>query len=346
MNAELSVESSRATELAVSTIRDMFIRQGDNKEIPLLQWQYLEPPGGSFVSIAYSNLDSDKKPASLYAVMPVRFFMDEKEIWAAQSFDTLTLEPFRGQGLFTSLATSLYSSIAKDGFAVVYGIPNGSSVAGFSKYLNWSFIDPLPLIIRPIGTRYLRVLTKIRKPRLNNARLPIKRSEVQEVDICPSDIGELFECLTKKSYVGVVRDHKYLSWRLERPGSTYRLFTWRSAEGTLRGFGVYELVYKHGCALGYVMELMVNPKFPQAGTEVLQHMVNEMKKRGADLIFGWSLPKSNSRPSFKRSFFMAFPTRLRPIELHLGYRLLQDNDSENISFRENWNISYLDSDTV
>jgi hypothetical protein len=186
----------------------------------------------------------------------------------------------------------------------------------------------------------------MRTPRVSDFRLTTQDSCIEEVGSCPDDIDDLFSRVGSSEYVGVVRNKEYLDWRLKRPGATYRLFTYRSSTGELLAFGAYELVLKHGCSLGYVMELLHDPSQPHASRNLLSAMTAEMKSRGADLIFAWSMPTSRSRQSFRSNFYFPFPERMRPIELHLGFRKFSESISDSELSRENWYISYLDSDTV
>ena len=346
MSDQLSILQSRGQEELISIIQAMFLGQGEEKSLDRLQWQYMGPLGGAFISLAHTSLGPKDGAAALYTAFPVQFLIHGKKYLAVQSFDTLTVEKFRGQGLFTILANNLYETVHNEDIDLVFGIPNGSSVKGFSKYLKWTFIDPLPMLARPIGLRYLRVRLKLRSPRLSDLGLPRQHSHIEEVENCPEDIDDLFTRVASDEYVGVVRNKEYLDWRLKRPGATYRLFTYRSSAGELQAFGVYELVHKHGCSLGYVMELMHDPSQPHASQSLLKAMTTEMKSRGADLVFAWSMSTSPLRRSFRSNFYFPFPEWMRPIELHLGFRKFTRSISDSELSRENWYISYLDSDTV
>jgi hypothetical protein len=124
------------------------------------------------------------------------------------------------------------------------------------------------------------------------------------------------------------------------------MFENRDAFGKLIAFGVYELVLKHGCCLGYLMEIIVDREHVDIGKKLLRSMTNEMKKRGADLIFAWASASSSLRRMLKSSWFIPFPEKLRPIELHFGYRANETAVNNSLLNQSLWSISYLDSDTV
>ena len=111
-------------------------------------------------------------------------------------------------------------------------------------------------------------------------------------------------------------------------------------------FAVYELVMKHGCCLGYLMEIMVDRNHEDAGKKLLKSMIKEMRSRGADLVFGWASASSTLRRLLKSSWFIPFPEKLRPIELHFGYKANDPAIHQSLLNQSSWSISYLDSDTV
>ena len=326
-------------------IQRMFLENGEDRSLDLINWQYVDCPSGSMVSIAHLAGDVSDAPVALYAVLKNFMMLSGRRVVGAQSFDTLTNEKYRGRGLFKELALDVHKRMVSESVEVVYGIPNGSSYAGFQKHLKWRLLDPLPMLARPIGSRYARVLAKLRKPELLQVsrKNSLSCSRILKV---PSDVTDLFNRSISPDYTGLVRDYEYLHWRLSRPGATYRMFESRDKHGKLLAFGAYELVLKHGCCLGYVMDVMVDVDRKELGSKVLKHMVREMKMRGADLVFAWATPSSPLRHMLNKSWFFPFPEKIRPIELHFGYRAFEPQLDEELSSRNLWTISYLDSDTV
>jgi hypothetical protein len=79
------------------------------------------------------------------------------------------------------------------------------------------------------------------------------------------------------------------------------------------------------------------------GDELLDSAISLMKHANADVILAWALELNSTHTSLRRQGFRNIPSRLSPIELHLGYRSL--NTSEKPA-RHDWAFSYLDSDTV
>ena len=140
------------------------------------------------------------------------------------------------------------------------------------------------------------------------------------------------------------RDREYLAWRLARPGSSYRVHTSRDVSGRLDAFGVCELTLKHGCALGYVMELVHRPGEDAAGRRLARAIVRDLHGRGADLVLAWALPGTPERRTLSRQGFMPLPEKVRPVELHFGARPF--DPASPLVEREPWRLSDPDSDTV
>lgn len=334
--------TGKCDEAVLGVIQGMFESNGEFREKSLLRWQYNGLLGGARVCIAHTDKGLFEEPVALYTVFPTRFRVGGKTGVSFQSFDTLTMSRYRGKGLFVRLAEQLYQTIASEGADVVYGIPNRSSVGGFVRYLNWSVHDRFPLLVRPIGLRYVRVRLGLRAPRIVNHQLK-DLDDVRETVTPSSGSSDLYLRSPASGGMGVVRDFDYLSWRLGRPTSTYRILESVGKKSQLTGMIVFETASKHGCSVGYVMDLMVDRQYPAHADVLLSRAVEIMRDAGVDVILAWSLPSAAKELHFRRHGFHHLPDRLSPNKLHLGFRNL--NCGSEIS-SSSWNFSYLDSDTV
>jgi hypothetical protein len=341
---KFTINSCKANSEELTVIQTMFKTHGESRSMELFAWQYSGPLNGTRVVIASDPTNSANEGAALVAAFSNPTLVAGEPAGGAQAFDTLTIAKYRGNGLFVQLATKLYESLSSNNTSFLFGIPNAAAYPGWTKHLGWNMIDPLPLIARPIGLRYLCVKLKIRRPKINFES--IQNPKVQMVSEVSKDVTDLFYSSIGANHTGVIRSYEYLQWRLSRPGSSYRLFEVRSNSGELLAFGVYELLLKHGCSLGYVMDLIVKRNSASMGRLMLRHMVKEMRNRGADLVFAWSMPKSFSRKIYSRIGFLPFPNPLRPVELHLGYRTFGNLASDFLKDLSDFGFSYLDSDTV
>lgn len=340
---DLTFSFGRATDASICAVKRLFSASGQQKDTEVLEWQYLQGHGPAYVAVAHDGRGLVNGAVAAYSAFPVPYRIGDRVGSALQSFDTLTLPSHRGRGLFVRMAREVYRIAANAGELAVFGFPNNSSVQGFAKHLGWTIVGSAPLRIRPVGTRYLRVRGKLRGPK---ALPPSEVHSPQRVlaEIGP-EIAALFQQIEGTNYVGTLHTLDYLSWRLRRPGSSYSLHHGGSGPFGIHTFGVTELVVKHSCSIGYIMELAMAPGATSHGRALMKEMVRDLKHRGADLVFLWDRQVAGSGVIGRRSGFVGVPQRMRPIELNFGGVLL-GSDGQQVGFPDNCDISYLDSDTV
>ena len=79
---------------------------------------------------------------------------------------------------------------------------------------------------------------------------------------------------------------------------------------------------------------------------MLVESLRRMAADGADAVLAWCFGHSPNAKAYRRAGFLPLPERLRPIELHMGVRPLDESLRTVLTDRRNWYISYCDSDTV
>ena len=286
--------------------------------------------------------ESGGNVAALYATVPARFKCGDRTVLAAQSLDTMVDARFRGLGLFTRMARDAYARMTEHGVSFVYGFPNGNSFHGFVSKLDWSALDPMPFLFRPLDTGYALEKISPMLGRIAKVRIPVLGAHgfSQELHALPQadDVDALWQAFSTRLRVARVRDHAFLDKRYARhPRVRYR---YRACyqDGRLAGLIIYCVEDKHGGRIGYVMELMCLPGVDQLASELLAFAAKHRK-----VIW----PGRRELITYATVVgFLPVPTRLRPIELHFGFRALAEPASAELSHRENWYLSYSDSDTV
>jgi hypothetical protein len=278
-------------------------------------------------------------------------------VTGAQSLDTLTDARYRGRGLFVSLATSLYARLATTDVGLVYGFPNDSSAHGFFNKLKWNRLDPLPMLVRPLRSRYFAARVPgigAALSQLPDMAWPISKpapapsgSHLEEITRFDDRFDSLWAMVAPQYPVAVVRDSRYLNWRfVARPGGEYSTVALVTSEGRVLGFVTFCVLEKHGGRIGYLMELMIDPTASRAARVLLGVALDRMKKRGADAVLAWNLPHSPTAAAHRRAGFLPLPERIRPIHLHFGARSFRPEFETLLASRTNWYVSYADSDTV
>jgi hypothetical protein len=352
MKAEM--EKYRISNLDYNSIfvyKNCFDANGSPKKIQNIEWQFFENPiKKCFVDIAYDTVV--EKAAAIYAISCIPFLINDKVNKGSQSLDTITDKDYRGNGLFTQLAISVYQK-AKDGnIALVYGFPNGNSIHGFSKKLDWVVLDPVPFLIKPLKSSYFTRKFKLLKflPNINLSYKRFRESskfKVNEMFGFPDEVNNLWKKFSQNILVAVNRDKEYLEWRyIKKPLENYRIAHCYDLNNNYLGFIVFTVKGKHGGKIGYIMEMIYHLDRPEAANLLLRYAVNEIRKEKADCILSWCMAHSPNFTIFRKSKFFKLPEKLRPIELHFGVRAFQENIKETVYNRKNWYLSYSDSDTV
>jgi GNAT superfamily N-acetyltransferase len=328
-----------------------FNDNGLPRSIELLRWQYLEPPAGPlFVDVAV--VPSGDAFAAIYAVFPVAMRAGGKRALGVQSLNTLTDEAFRGKGLFSRMAKSLYARCAEQNVALVYGFPNGNSVHGFFNRLDWKSLDPMPFMLRPLRSGYilrrLRAgkwlarfldfpLTLRRKPRLAPGRT------LETVKTIGPEFDAVWSAFAASIGYGVERDADYLAWRLRRPGGEYECIALRE-DGRPIGLVIVG-VKRHagGEVVGKLMELMFDPPDEKAGEALIQAALRRLDASRCGAVWAWNFEHSSNHAVLRRAGFKTLPVKWHPDELHAGARPFLPLGG--IEQRGQWYVSLLDSDT-
>lgn len=340
---DLTIRPMRADTDDLARFERCFASNGAPKRSEALRWQYLDNPTGQlFVDFALSPTD---ELAAIYATLPVRVRLGDTVELAVQSVDTITDAAYRGKGLFLTLAKQTYARAAAAGAALVYGFPNGSSAHGFFTRLDWSSLDPVPFLVRPLRTRYVAERLKLPAwvPDLPLYVQLDRWRRVEALTAIDDRLTELWHAVAGRSTIAVERDAAYLRWRLAKPGEDYRNHVVTDS-GAITAFASHCVKDKHGGRIGYLMETLARPGASGALRRLIGNALADMTAAGADVALAWCLPHAPPYRALLASGFVPFPVRYRPIELHAGVRAF--HAPPTVHERARWYLSYLDSDTV
>lgn len=343
---ELVTRRMNPTKEDIKRFADCFTANGWPRSEVWVEWQYLNNPTGE-IYVDFALDPSSQATAGIYASMPFWAKVGSEKVLAIQSCDTLTDQDHRGRGVFTSLASSLFSSAAHDGVGLIYGFPNGNSAPGFFGKLGWQSLDPVPFLMRPIRSNYFvkRLFPKIPSIFPNLPTLPLAYDfDIIEVGIEDIPVDEIWAEFAGNFEIGVVRDLSYFKWRLAKPDQNYRVFA-AQCRGITMGFVVVNIMEKHDGLVGYIVELMTRATSirQEVAHELLHYAMGHFERNGCDAALAWHFSHSPYYVSYLMNGFLPLPEKLRPIELHFGIKDLALKCGKS---REDWYISYCDSDTV
>jgi hypothetical protein len=346
-------DTSRALRIGeLSILMRSFSENGVNRTEERWEWQYSGYPGlGTITEVMNSSGSSSRALGAAYSVACYPGVLGRSATLLAQSFDTLTDLDHRGRGYFTQLAKTTYARAQDIGVDLIFGFPNGNSIHGFEKNLDWIVMDPVPFLFRPLRldcfTRGVPKLCKVFNPPMPIRRVRLNsREELLDFVRFESGHEKLWEMVEEQVGVAVRRTSTFLNWRfVETPMFEYQKIELKR-NGEIEGFVVFRVAEKHSTKIGYVMELIHRPGDTKTGAILLNAALRRMRSQGASISLAWNFAHSFSRKGFRRAGFLSMPVNLRPIELHFGIRVLNPRLGEVAKERSNWYLSYSDSDTV
>lgn len=343
-----TIRSTRLTETAdLELVRALFESNGYPRTAEEIAWIY-EPSAGEAPHATLA--EAPGKVAALYATVPARFQCDGQPLLGAQSLDTMVDVEYRGLGLFTKMARAVYTAMAAANVSMVFGFPNGNSFHGAVTKLNYKLLDPVPFLFRPIDIGF--ALSKFRPwlGRLVPFKLPVlgRRGRSVALEGLPDQdaVNSLWRGFSTLVNVARIRDHAFLEKRYSRhPRARYR-YRASYVGDELAGLIVYCVEDKHGGRVGYVMELMCLPEHEGLASSLLTDAVGDMRDDGCHGVLAWCFKHSPYYRNFFSRGFLPLPARIRPVELHFTVLPLSESVSASIVSRQEWYLSYSDSDTV
>lgn len=340
-----------STAADLEDYKETFDTHGSKKDLKKLRWMHIENPVG--ISKVCKTYDKENKLVSILAFMNVVFKIENRKQNAGQALDLLTDPLHRKKGLFENAGLAVNNILASENYALSYAFANKHSVYGFTKKLGWESLDPLPFIFKPLRSGYF--MKKLLGNRLGsildfkifrNAKIILPAGvTLRAMNQFNEDSTAVWNSFAKSIKVGIQRDAEYLNWRyVDKPKENYQIMGYYQNDRLL-GFIVYAMKPKHGGKIGYIMELLYHPEQVAVGKTLLRVATNAMVAENTDVCLGWCFKHAPNYMAFKKNHFYTLAERIRPIELHLVFRSIKAEKSV-LRKRENWYISYSDSDTV
>ena len=113
---------------------------GSKMDEKLWYWAYIDNPNGNPIVSLYFD---GSKLVGHYAVIPINFIHNQKNIDAVLSMTTMVDLFYRKYGIFIEQANEVYDKANELGYKFVCGFPNKKSAPGFKKRLNWILEEDL-----------------------------------------------------------------------------------------------------------------------------------------------------------------------------------------------------------
>ncbi|WP_419782411.1 GNAT family N-acetyltransferase [Malaciobacter marinus] len=175
---------------------------GSKMDENLWNWAYINNPNENpIVSLYYDG----EKLVGHYAVIPIKFIHNQKNLNAVLSMTTMVNSAYRKYGIFIEQANEVYDKATELGYKFVCGFPNKKSAPGFKKRLDWTLEEGLYIA-------------------------NFSYDELQQLD--------------KKTYSSSIsfntQDKENLEWRLSKPNQNY----FKNVKNILKEFeGNFDIVF-------------------------------------------------------------------------------------------------------
>ena len=274
----------------------------------------------------------------LSANIAARVKLGDEQGIACQAVDSFVSEEARGKRLFSRLAHGFADAAAEAGCDVTWGFPNANAAPAWFGGLGWQNFGQVPFLVRPLDAAYL-----LRKAGLPGSFRLARGTEVQSIS--PREFGsetdDLWARFSRNIGCAVVRDAAALNHRIfgAPHGGEYRIAM--HGHGKDRALVISRLAERHGSRIAYVLEAMGGAALgPLLASELRHHAL-----AGAEIALAWCFGWSPNYRAYRGAGFLPLPERLRPVEINFGARSLSARGAA-AEVRENWYLSYLDSDGI
>lgn len=355
IQTQYNIVKGNGNDEELEKYRQCFLVNGSEKSLNVLKWFHQQ--NLRKVNSIYYAIDSETQNiAAIYTYLPVILKCMGKIVNGMQSFDTLTDKNHRSKGLFIKLASKIEKEESLKNNELVYGFPNENSVHGFVNKLGFTYFGEVPFLIKPLRISYF--INKILKKKeaeasqsncsmfinqYSNLKRHVEIKEILEFD---EKYDELYEMVSPQINIGVNRNAAYMNWRyVTKPDEIYARYGLYE-NNQLTGVVIFTLKNKHGGKIGYLMELLYDPKNKKAAKHLLKFCSATLKKNNADLILVWCFDHSFNYTAIRRNGYYKFAEKLRPQKLGFITKTLNSKNTKDIYNVKNWYISYSDSDTV
>lgn len=309
-------------------------------DVGYLKWQYEANPAGPARIQLARDMETDQL-AGQYVVIPMRFKAYQKTVNGILSLNTLTRQIYTGQGIFTGLAKTVYQDGAEHGFQFCYGFPNPNSYPGFTKKLGFTDLGCVPLLLRPLNPKAL-VKQKVGSTLLASLAFPfqlyykVKDRADDHYEVYPltafdlSEINAFWSKVQDKYPIMGIRDADYIRWRyFENPYRDYQIYgIHRKNSSQLIGYIVGRCTEVEGISSGMIVDFLVDPSVPAAGTLLLNRLLRFFVDNNMDLAGSLMLPHTEESRILKANGFITCPKALEPQPFPVIYRRLSPHGEE------------------
>ena len=293
----------------------------------LSSWRWINqacPHGPMLIELAWDGV----RVVGHYAVLPKRLRVDGADVQAGQAMQAVVHPQFRGLAVLQGLLQRVVQSCRTAGMPFFYGFPNGQIRLLYHKLFQWTLLDDLVALERPVG----RAQEQEAAGDFTVAcRERVEFDERYRALACPDALSGL---------VHVIRDPAFLNWRYGcHPSVRYQLLEACTADGELAGYAVLKRYEKGGTVYGHLIDIGLRDGRAAACGPLVAAALSLFQRQQVEIASCWALPQTSYFDTLRAMGFQAtgFTT-------HMGYRLLDPRAADVSLNLAQWQLVMGDSD--
>lgn len=300
--------------------------------------------------------ENDGKIISYFAILPRRFWMNGKDIFAGQHLDAFMHPDYQGKGIFRDIIKNAFAETKSQGMEIILGSPNKPTVALWLDKYRFKFCFEYRSFVRPlnfgsiINSRvHINILSKIFGfPFYLFYRL-IFRKFFNKVDVEIEKIekpDERIDEIWKKNSNGYTYTYSktcdYLKWRFDDNPEEYDLYLIKKND-EYAGYFVVKFSEIKKFRFAHLIDLILPEEDDRFFDTALEKIIGLMKKQRTDMLSYWALRGSALKGRLRKFGF---------IQRKKEYFFVMKSNRDGVVIPGNiddvdlWNFSHGDTDEI
>lgn len=313
-------------------------------------WKYddnpFNPKGEPYILL----LRKSGKTVGMLGATPVRIAIEGREHQIINSTDLVVHPAFRGRGFGKLLVAR---TVEENPVSISW---TNQSAYRVSRFVETSHFFRVPLLVRflkpgqragsAMGGPWVRLGAGFVERLARTLIFPFNRftqdseNRVTEVGNFVSWVDDFWEKVVQNYAVIVVRDQRYLNWRISgRPDARYRILQ-AVRRDRLVGYLVLRSVTRRGRRYGYLVDYLVEKRDLSALSALVGHAAEILRSEGATVMVLRVSP-AHKRAFYRLGFFPLWGPRFGYFQVRVNQ---PDPPLERLIHPEQWFLTMADGD--
>jgi hypothetical protein len=331
MNSDYKIEKISCGE--VDKIAELYkICFGREAIAGLFKWKYSDNPAGE---ILLSAVKFNGAIVGFCVMIPENFHIFGEKKLIYKCADLMVHPCHRRKGLSTDLVLFLCENLKKSGRLFLYTLCSKNATHSFLKN-KWSKSGNIYNYFK--HNRQIKAELLFTRPEMLHKK-GILRPINSVLDLCRD-----YKINVNEDRVNIVKDEKYLKWRLSDPRHKYNIIGYYDDEA-LKGYAVYSLGNNN---IAYIIDIETFKGSDQKiGSALLSAIELSALKAGQRALIGLAAEGSAFQEMVKKNRYIRNPFQKGPLSSILDFNILVDEAyGARARDRANWDIRPINYDGI